>query len=107
MVGGVAVVGHQAALRSGHPAEVVALLSVGGVSARHWWRLAAVNSATVISGGCTHSCDQTHCARGTRRPWWWRPQTWRPVYFGLRRIARTTARVHTPSSPVSGSRGAV
>lgn len=63
LLGGQAVVGHQAALRSGTAPSLV-----GGVSARHWWRLAAVNSATVISGGCTHSCDQTHCARGTRRP---------------------------------------
>jgi hypothetical protein len=75
MVGGEAVVGHQAAVRSGIPAEVMAPLSVGGVSASHWWRWAAVNSATVISGGCTQASDQTQAARGVRFPWWMRPQT--------------------------------
>ena len=34
--------------------------SVGGVSASHRWRLAAVNSATVISGGRAHAPDQIH-----------------------------------------------
>lgn len=78
----------------------------GGVVARRVCRLAARNSSAVTTGGCTHACDQTQHARGARRPWWRRPQTWRPKYLGFRRTDRTTPAVQTPGWPVSGSSGA-